>query len=278
MKRLAAVLVIMLVVGATPTAGALTGGAPRGGEGTATNQPGGQVGREVRVPVRPGSSGGGRHIINHGDSCPGGTYSFRPTDAATNARHHRMNGTVPAAGSYVWMRCAGGPEEIVWSRNLNADPGAVARDIADSVSPPAPGVRFSPEGDQLVGLETWLWVDNWAPVTPPGLTLDGVTVSVTFTPRSTEWVMGDDSPMIPCDGPGTPYDASRPAAEQSTDCSHTYEKSTAHQPDEHYHGQATIVWEVSYTVSNQAGSVSLDPVRSSQPFALRVAESQALVG
>lgn len=274
-----------LVTGAAPST-ALPQAPPPPGSGSDGGTTGGAVsedngaGRFVQTPARPGSGRrGGRHEINHGDPCGGGqTWQFRPTSPALNSELHRRNGTVPAAGSWVYMRCGGGPERIVWSRNLDADPGAVARDIVDSVAPPAPGVRFSPEGDQLVGLETWLWVDNWDDFTPPPLVLDGVSVSVTFSPRSTEWVMGDGSPMIECAGPGTPYDTSRPAAEQTTDCSHTYKRSTARQADERYHGTATIVWEVTFTVSNQAGSQSLDPVRTSQPFALRVAESQALVG
>ncbi len=280
MKRMLVILVLLLaVVAATPPASAGVGDhRQRGPEGTAENQPGSSVGREVRAPGGPGGSGGGRHEINHGDPCGGGqTWNFRPTDPALNARLHEQNGTVAAAGEWVYMRCGGGPERIVWSRNLDANPADVARDIADSVDPPPPSVHFSPEGDQLVGVETWLWVENEA-VTPPPLTLQGVRVSVTFTPGRTEWDMGDNSKPVECPDTGTPYDRSRPAAEQSTDCQHTYRRSTAHKSDQRYHGQVTMWWEVSYTVSNQSGTTSLDDVSSTESFALRVAESQAVVG
>lgn len=281
---LGAALVGAVVVGSASPGGA-AGGAGRyrspGGGGGNVEVDGDDVGRGAGLPGSPGAPGGstGGYAIEQGDPCPGGVWNFAPIPAAQNAAMHESRGTVPAAGQYVYMWCGGdvAGRRIVWSRNLNPDPAAVAREVADSVTPPSVRLRFSPADQQLVGVETWLWVDpaDWQAVTPPPLVLGPITVTVTFTPDRVEWDMGDGSDVVTCEGPGTAYDRSKPEDEQSTDCSYTYERSSARERDRRYRGEATIRWTVTATITGQP-SPDLPEVSSSEPFALRVAESQAV--
>ncbi len=74
----------------------------------------------------------------------------------------------------------------------------------------APALRLSPPvgATQLVGVPTWLWVDDpWTP-RQASATLDGVTATVTATPTSVIWDLGEGD-TVTCPGPGT---AVRPGA------------------------------------------------------------------
>jgi hypothetical protein len=141
---------------------------------------------------------------------------------------------------------------------------------------PLPGVRTNPppDHDLLVRVPVWLWLDGeWATLSATA-GAGPVSATVSATPQSVEWVMGDGE-TVTCLGPGTPYDVDRPSNEQSTDCSHTYHRSSAGQPGERFTVTATVVWRVAWTSSIGAGG-QLGEVRRSQTFQVRVAEAQAV--
>ena len=97
---------------------------------------------------------------------------------------------------------------------------------------------------------------------------------MTATPTRVVWDMGDGE-TVTCGGPGTPYDTSRPSAEQQTDCSYTYERTSAGQPNDRFRVTATVFWSVSFT-SNVGAGGTLGEVSESREFTLRVAQAQAL--
>lgn len=86
--------------------------------------------------------------------------------------------------------------------------------------------------------------------------------------------MGDGSEVV-C-GPGTPWNPALRDEQQSTDCSHTYTRSSANQPGLVYQAQATMTWDVDWTATN-GESGGLGPATRSVDFTMRVAEGQAIV-
>ena len=103
-----------------------------------------------------------------------------------------------------------------------------------------------------------------------------MSVTVTALPSSVTWDMGTGDRVV-CRGPGRAYDPRRWEEEQATDCSYTYRRSSAGQPNQRFPVRATMTWRVSWTVSGIAGGGDLGEVSRSTSFGLRVAEGQALV-
>lgn len=166
--------------------------------------------------------------------------------------------------------------EIVW-RPAAVSASALASDAWDISRIPLPDINLNPgeERDQVVNVATWLWLNQWTPISASA-GAGGVTVTVTATPSHVEWDMGDGTLVI-CDGPGTPYDERRRAEDQSTDCSHTYTKSSASQPDQRYRIDATSFWHVTW-VSSNGESGDLGIVGRTSSLRVRVAEIQAVNG
>lgn len=152
------------------------------------------------------------------------------------------------------------------------DPTAIAELAIDTLGLEAPPVVTNPglAQRQLVNLETWLWLrpGYW---TERSMTVSAlwIDVEVSAVPVEARWAMGDGNTVV-CRGPGTPYDTSRPAATQSTDCGHTYRRAARGFPAE-----VTVVWQPSATV--EGVPLALGPVERSQGFSVSVTESQAIV-
>ena len=86
--------------------------------------------------------------------------------------------------------------------------------------------------------------------------------------------------MVTCQGPRRPYDPNLPAKQQATDCSYTYDRSSAGLVGSAYAATATSVWSVHWvgTAPGQATQEGdLDDLRLSASFALEVAEIQTVV-
>ena len=133
------------------------------------------------------------------------------------------------------------------------DPAVVAGQLANEVyrSLPEPEIRMNPdpaESDPLVNLPTWLWLSpqSWRPVEMRSA--DNAAAALA-QPLHVIWELGDGT-TITCPGPGTPFDKSRPADQQQTDCSHTYRHSSSTQPDGKYKVKASIVWHLSWAASS----------------------------
>ncbi|MCW2599476.1 MAG: hypothetical protein JWM02_1305 [Frankiales bacterium] len=162
--------------------------------------------------------------------------------------------------------------------------GTLAQTAANSLQLPAPRAARSPAGQALVGLATWFWVDpaQWQPLTQR-TTAGPVWAEVTATPVSTTWDPGDGMGVLACSGPGTPYDRTRPEAQQSTDCSHTYRRSSADQPqtgpqvnDRFFTVTVTATWQITWRGPAGSGG-TLAPLTRQSTFALPVAQRQTVV-
>jgi hypothetical protein len=131
---------------------------------------------------------------------------------------------------------------------------------------PAPEPHLNPAGTTLVNLDTWLTVDNIpaGAITAPPISVPGITVVMTATASGVLWTMGDGT-EIPCPGLAT-----------GSQCSHTYRISSAGQSGGQFHGTARVVWTGTYTVNGAPAAASF-PVPRDAPFAIQVAEGQAVV-
>ncbi|HUP86814.1 MAG TPA: hypothetical protein VM143_14245 [Acidimicrobiales bacterium] len=154
------------------------------------------------------------------------------------------------------------------------DPARLAVMARSRLPLPLPSPHMSPEGEQTVNIDSWLWVDNWQPQTRSA-TAGGVTTVVAATPVEQRWTFGSPSERKVCVDAGTPYDLERPASEQSTTCSYTFRHSSAGQPNNTYKVTVTLVWHVTWT-SNIGASGDLGFVSRTTTIPTRVAEHQAL--
>jgi hypothetical protein len=157
------------------------------------------------------------------------------------------------------------------------DPVVLARQARRALPLDAPEVQTSPSpgADHVVGVPSWLWVgDAWAPLSATA-SLPGVSVSVTATPQSVTWDMGNGDRVV-CRGPGVGFGPRRRDDEQSTDCSYTFRRSSLREPGQRYRVTATTTWRVSWSATGVAGGGALGVVSRSTTFGVRVAEAQAL--
>jgi hypothetical protein len=138
-----------------------------------------------------------------------------------------------------------------------------------------PIVRFNPPGDQLVGLQSWFWVDTlWAPAAAAAR-VTGVTATVTASPQFVEWSLGDGHTFT-CRGPGISYDASKNPDQQTSNCSHTYDRPSYTQPDGAYPVTATVTYAVTWQATDGTGA-DLGPVTRAATAPVHVVEVQAVI-
>ncbi len=179
---------------------------------------------------------------------------------------------------YYWLVCRDAAGTVVVERLFRHQPGVtiitadeLAQRATNELAIRYPEPRTSPSMaiNQLVGIDTWMWIDPaaWQPITATAA-IPGLSVTATATPRHTVWDMGDGT-TVTCTGPGIPYDDDRPEADQATDCSHTYQRRGA------YSATATIIWSVRWSASDGGAGTLADVARTTQ-FPMNVAERQAV--
>jgi hypothetical protein len=140
---------------------------------------------------------------------------------------------------------------------------------------PTPRIRTSPTARTYVGVPTFLWIDRaqWrSRTTSAGVATQ--TVTATAEPSEMVWSLGETT--ITCAGPGTPYDP-HGAPDQTSECSHSYQRSSAGQPGGKYQITATIRWHVTWTCTGACdppGPGDLGIMTSSTNALLPVGEIQ----
>jgi hypothetical protein len=168
-------------------------------------------------------------------------------------------------------------------------PGVAGAKAASELALPAPELGLNPSGTGYVNFPEWLWVNPtlWHRFTTSATACNAVgcaSATATATPLSVTWRTGDGAVVL-CPGPGTPYQPSLPASAQTTDCSHTYQRSSLGQPvppgepddpnNAAYPVSATITWGVSWSAPGGAGGV-LPDVQTTATGWLRVAQIEIL--
>jgi hypothetical protein len=192
--------------------------------------------------------------------------------------------TDPVAGETYQLVCFDAANNVVYSAAVvyqpavpAVSPGTLARQAWKTLPLVYPGAHTSPEATapQYVGVSTWLWVDpaQWQPMTATAA-IPGLSATVTATPSRSEWDLGDGTDAVEC-AAGTPYDQGRPAAEQSTDCSHTFERASSTTSDGVFHASVTVWWSVTWQATDGETGTLPDAFRTST-IDLRVGEIEAL--
>jgi hypothetical protein len=207
----------------------------------------------------------------------------------------RLVGTAPSAGRPATSAATSSPAATATTVAAVEVPDVFGRTLAqaktvlraagllgaaDERDPQVPGavvmVQQPATTDQVTNVPTWLWIDpaTWG-VRTATASVPNESATVTATPVSVTWTMGDGSRVV-CRGPGTPYTGGDPAR-PSPDCGHTYRQSSAGQPGLRYPVTATTTWRITWVASGVvAASGSLAPLLRTSTTSLRVAEAQTV--
>lgn len=137
---------------------------------------------------------------------------------------------------------------------VTVDPAELAEEAVSNLRLPSLDIDASPPDRQLVGLPTWLWVDEtgWQPQQATA-SVTGLSVTATATPRHAEWSLGDGA-TVSCQGPGTAWTPGTHPQAASPDCGHIYTRSSAGQSDGQHAVSVTVAWTVTWEGGGESGS------------------------
>jgi hypothetical protein len=227
------------------------------------------------TPGGPGSGGGS------GGS--GGSKKYACTLTPLSEAQVRYLGLPPAPKGERWeaITCPGtSPFGGVTLVSKNGTPAVTPQELLQvamgelKVPTLRPGTAPPLRREGLVGLPEWFWIPRgeWHPVTVT-VRAGPVWAEAIATPEQLTFFPGGGLASASCAGPGTPYSA-RVAAGS---CWYTYAQSSALQPRHAYQASVTVTWRVTWVGSGGTGGVVDPALQVGYPFALRVAEAQALV-
>ena len=171
----------------------------------------------------------------------------------------------------------------VWITEIYADTDPVPiedlrKRAIDSLAPPEPAVQTNPAHDRAdrhgwVQIPTWLWTTNALESDGEAQVAGFITVTAKATAVSTIWDMGDGSPPITCIGPGVEW---RPGiAEDQTDCSHTYTRSSGSEPNREYRASAETTWDITWA-QNGADQGNAGTITTNADFTMPIWQIQAV--
>jgi len=150
------------------------------------------------------------------------------------------------------------------------DPAVLAQEAREAIRLPLPRPHTSPpeDGFQLVGLETWFWLDeaSWRPVTARA-ELPGIWAEVTATPTRATWTSGDGGAAVTCSGPGARHPGTAGA---ETECGHTYLDVGSHTVE------VEVTFAVTWRASNGAAGVQ-EPITVTADLPITVEQRQAVI-
>jgi hypothetical protein len=244
-------------------------------------------GTPVAVVVRAGSSEIASYRRPGAASGPTWTCGYHALGAETDTVLPSLgrDRVSPEPGRYYGLLCRDDDGRLVYERYLRyelGDPfsGMLAAERAAALAYeelvlPQPDLRHNPPGEQVVGIPTWLWIDDaWEPRSASA-TIGDVTSTVSAEPVDVTWELGDGTTVV-CPGPGSPYEVARPPEAQSTDCRHTYIWSSHSHPAGAYELRARMRYRISWTASTGEGG-DLGGLTRAGTVPLFVREIQALI-
>lgn len=225
------------------------------------------------------TAGSGGHGAGGGSSSSGGSdCEWRVAIADDDAFPlYEPDGTRLQSPTGRWLLrwCDGQIVSDLVPEQPAVDPAVLAAQARDSIPIPSPVIGTSPSsgGGTYAQVRTWLWVDDrWWQERTATASAGGVSATVTATPVQTSWTTGDGDTFT-CPGPGVVW---RPGmAEDATDCSHIYRRSSAGELDGQFAVTVTVQFDVRWTSSLGTGG-TLDGVNRSASTTLRVGEIQAI--
>lgn len=199
------------------------------------------------------------------------TYLADEAGAATSRRITLAS--VPPGGAY-WRRCTEISTGRAGALRRFVVPGAPGFSDELPVPLPPPAIQLSPAAERgtVVGLETWMWVDAWDPVSQP-LTREGTTVIAIGVPKRVRWeVTSPDgaTSTTTCDGPGLPYGTAPPAADDRQPCTRRFSRAGTHQV------RAVIEWEVGW-IATDGSSQELGQTTSASTVEVAVHELDTVI-
>ena len=304
LRRTAALLVSIAVVGLSPLFAVSYAGADTGGVTCPPQQPICLIvvvgpGGSSPSPT-PSSSGGGTsaecQMPGTGEpvdcylnafgwwSNSQGCY-FRAADPQPPSSDPAWQGHYPNGQIYIATCLAAGGTGGGWLWLANApdgfggtpSPATLAQRALNSMRLDGPEIGMAPGQGKagLVGLPVWLWTQvsasTWGP-TSASASIPGLTVTATARAEKIVWDMGDGH-AVTCTSPGTPYSVAKGSGSSPT-CGHVYTRSSANQPDQAYPVTATTTWSVSWAGGGQSGLLTVTRVSRTT---VRIGELQVLV-
>src|SRR5699024_2579701 len=240
------------------------------------NQKGSQQKFEIRKnKTTPGKPGGGDRARGGGSA--GGKGSNQGRTPSQDTVDSVCEGDMSHIGGcgYKEYVAVGDP-----SPAPSIDPQEEALKAADKLDLPTPDIHTAPEDPTktLVGLETWLWIDegDWGSLSE-SVEVDGTTLTVTAKPSQVRWDMGEDTKT--CAGPGRAWRDGMDA-DATTSCSYAYRHTSTNEPGGAYDLSVVVryrlTWECSGDCdedSGDLGQMDTEPATGS----LQVAERQTVV-
>jgi hypothetical protein len=188
-------------------------------------------------------------------------------------------------GQWYELQCTNSDGVIVrrgWRQWTPRDAAILANELAIEAARelplPHPRPALSPAMglNQLVGLPTWLWLEDgtWQTLSATA-SVPGLSATATATPTRAVWDMGDGE-TVTCEGPGTAYDMTKPDNAQSTDCKHVYQYDSADEPGGAYDVTVSVDWTVTWGATNGQGGTLPGTTRGTT-FPVPVTQRQAVV-
>ncbi len=182
----------------------------------------------------------------------------------------------PPSGGGGLLGVAWGGITYFWSdaAPVAVNPSALAREAVERMNLRSPRVGATPlpssDAVSVIGLPTWLWVDNadergWGPITRSA-SAGGVTVTATARVSKVVWDMGDGN-RVTCRNAGTEWTPAKGDGDSPT-CGYRYETPGMHTIT------ATTFWRVGWSGAGQSGTITFDMAGSRS---LDVVELRAVV-
>ena len=154
------------------------------------------------------------------------------------------------------------------------DPAVLAQQAVTAMQLRAIEIGIVPEATPdsvgLVGLPTWMWVDQptentYGPISRT-VAAGGVSVTATAKVKSIVWSMGDGR-SVTCTSTGTPY-ADSYGRQSSPDCGYTYTRTGS------YTVAATSSWTITWAGGGQTGTI--DDISFTQQAPVQIGELQVI--